>query len=83
MEVVSLTNSLTNFGPTLDFGQSITIKVRHIGVDLIEIISLSFNNLLAFTTSPLMSTFSALQALEACDLVLNSLTAHMYLSTLN
>ena len=25
-----------------------------------------------------MSTFSALQALEACDLVLNSLTAHMY-----
>ena len=83
MEVVSLTYSLTNFGPTLDFGYSITIKVRHIGVDLIEITSLSLSNLLAFANSPFISTLSPLQALDACDLVLNNLTAHMYLSTLN
>ena len=48
-----------------------------------EITSLSLSNLLAFANSPFISTLSPLQALDACDLVLNNLTAHMYLSTLN
>ena len=52
------------------------------GTTLIAIVSFFFTILLYLIKSPFSFTFSLIQALEANDLVLKSLIAHMYLSTL-
>ena len=52
------------------------------GTTLIAIVSFFFTILLDLIKSPFSFTFSLIQALEANDLVLKSLIANMYLSTL-
>jgi hypothetical protein len=58
------------------------LKIFQMGITFIAIMSFCFTILLDLIKSPFSFTFSLEQDLAAKDLVLKSLTAHIYLSIL-